>query len=400
MKHKLQVRLYDSLEALEELRPAWEDLLEQSATATIFSTWEWLVSWWHAFGADQKLLVLAFCDSSSRLVGLAPLVSTSLRIPGGASLRLIRLLGDGSQDSDNLDMPVRFGYEEECISTLLAYLSSAEVRWDICQFNTLPYDSAAGNVLLAQLNQHRWTHAISQDPRRAILLPETWGAYLQGLSYNERRNIARYRRSLDARYRVTVDKCSEMNELPVFLEALFELHQKRWVLRGELGTFASAARRQFYQEVARCFLERGWLELWLLRLNGKAVAAQFDFHYRDAVYALQQGFDPDHHEDRVGNILRASVLEKLIEAGVRHYDFLGGQNPYKSRWYPQASSYLNICFARPYTRGSLYLQIAKNAKEGKEWLRTHLPSFAWTLLHQINVVLRAEDANATIRQPK
>jgi CelD/BcsL family acetyltransferase involved in cellulose biosynthesis len=388
VKGNLQIRVYDSLDTLEDLRPAWKDLLVQSPAGTIFSTLEWLVPWWHAFGADQQLHVLALFDTSSRLVGLAPLASLSLRVSGGASLRVIRLMGDGSTDSDNLDMPVLPGYEEECASALMAHLSSPEVRWNLCQLNTLPHDSAVGNILLRHIKDRRWTCAVSQDPRRTILLPETWEAYLQGLSYNERRNIGRYRRKLESRQKISVHKCMQLSELSVFLEELFELHQKRWILRGEPGTFASTARRQFYYEVGRCFLEQGWLEFWLLRLDGKAVAAQFDFRFRDVVYALQQGFDPAHYEDRVGNILRATVLEQLIAAGVRQYDFLGGQSPYKSRWYPQESSYLNIQFARPYTRGSLYLQMTGRAKASKEWLRRRLPSSAWAVLHRMNVLLR------------
>ncbi|PYV02505.1 MAG: hypothetical protein DMG26_11290, partial [Acidobacteria bacterium] len=83
MGQPLQVRAYASLEELEGLLPAWDELLSHFATATTFSTWQWLVPWWRAYGRDQKLKVLAFFDPRETLVGLAPLASATQRISSG-----------------------------------------------------------------------------------------------------------------------------------------------------------------------------------------------------------------------------------------------------------------------------------------------------------------------------
>ncbi len=72
-RRSLQVRAYESLQDLQSLRPAWDDLLSAIPDASTFSTWEWLAPWWRAFGGGQQLMVLACFDESSRLVGLAPL---------------------------------------------------------------------------------------------------------------------------------------------------------------------------------------------------------------------------------------------------------------------------------------------------------------------------------------
>src|SRR5216683_2679850 len=112
----LTVRVYRDLDDLQTLVPAWEELLSAYPLATTFCTWEWLSSWWRAFGGGRQLLVLAFYDPSqcdhSQLVGLATLSLERHRLAGLMSLRKIRLMGDGSGDSDSLDMPVRPGWEE------------------------------------------------------------------------------------------------------------------------------------------------------------------------------------------------------------------------------------------------------------------------------------------------
>ena len=80
---KLALRVYESLEALQALLPAWEELLSEFPAATIFSTWEWLAPWWRAFGAGRNLMVLGFFDSNEKLVGLAPLAALSERVGPG-----------------------------------------------------------------------------------------------------------------------------------------------------------------------------------------------------------------------------------------------------------------------------------------------------------------------------
>lgn len=383
----LAARVYGSLSSLATLQPAWEELLSKFPAATIFSTADWLLPWWRAFGADQQLKVLGFFDSTQRLVALAPLSLSTHRAAGGMKLNLLRLMGDGSFDSDNLDMPVLPGYESAFADALLDYLETDALAWDFCQLNTLPGDSAAGCALASGLEGRQWPHFSSQRPWAVIHLPSSWEAYLQQLASENRNNLERYWRRLQRRYRVDIRKCTSERDLPDCLESLFCLHQKRWLLRGEPGTFASSVRREFYYDLSRTLLARGRLEFWLLDLDGKTVAAQFCFRYGDTVFLLQEGFDPDHAADRVGFVLRGHVLRQLIEGGVRHYDFLFGESPGKNRWAPQLQHYRDIHFAKPFGKGSLYLKLSHRAADSKESLRAHLPR-VFAFLHRMNIRLR------------
>jgi len=207
----------------------------------------------------------------------------------------------------------------------------------------------------------------------AITLPESWESYLAQLSENERTKLAYRTRRLEKAHVVRFRRCSEEAELPTCLETLFQLHKKRWQLRGQAGSFASEGRRKFYGLMARSFLARQWLEFWLLELNGRTVAAQFGFRYGDTFYILQEGFDPEYSTDSVGNVLRGHVLGQLIGEGVRHYDFLAGQEASKKRWGALPGNYLDIHLAKAFTRGSIYLRLRHDSKVTKEWLRAHLP---------------------------
>ena len=382
--NSLQIRVYQSLEQLETLRPAWAELLAEFPSATTFSSWEWLAPWWRAFGESRELLALAFLDDSGKLVGLAPLQISRRHVPLFFPLRVLGLWGDDSSDSDNLDIPVLPGYEALVVAALVEFLQREAARWDVCEFNTMPAESPVAAELVARLGERGWTSYRSQRVALAISLPETWEMYLRRLSSKERGKIAYYRNRLQKKYRTRFYRCQSGEEVFARLESLFALHRKRWQIQGQMGSFASTTRCRFYQEMAGLLAGHDELEFWLLDLDGKPAAAQFGFRHRDTVFQLQEGFDPAYFSDSVGYVLRAHVLEQLIARGVRRYDFLAGEAESKARWATEASYYLNQHFARPFSAGAAWLRAIHAKTESKEWLREHLPSDAWQVLHALN----------------
>jgi CelD/BcsL family acetyltransferase involved in cellulose biosynthesis len=383
--HCAWTQICQSLEELQPLVPQWEDLLASIPDASIFNTWEYLAPWWRAFSGGQKLQVLAFRDATSRLMGLAPLTLSAKRI-AGMNVRVVRLMGDGNY-SDHLDILARPGAEEGVAAALVELLAKRSSLWDICELNTLPSRSSCGGQVLRQLETEGWPHLVYSRPAAMVRLPETWECYLKLVSAMEREKIGRFSRRLERKYRARFYRSTKPDDLNTSLEHLFRLHQKRWELRGEPGSFRSVECRNFFQELSRSLLDRGELEFWRLELNGQAVAALFGLRYRDAVYALQGGFDPDYSADSVGYVLTAYIIKQLIAAGIRRYDFLAGSSPAKTRWGARAGSYLDIHFSRPYSLGSLCLHTHESGRNAKEWLRESLPSPVWNVLHRLRVGL-------------
>lgn len=367
---------------LQALYPVWKPLLQECSGPTIFSTPEWLGAWWCAFVSDNELVALVFRNALNEIVGLAPFYKDRLTGPLYFSVRRLRLVGDGSGDSDNLDLIVRRGYEEAYVQALLAWLTT-EPGWDVCELNTLPPDSSSLPEMIRELKACRWTCRQVETPRSTISLPEKWEDYLCQISKKEKTKINYYTNRLKRRFEVSFSRCTGENELQACLDTLFELHRKRWESRHEPGSFASTERRAFYYDMARSFLKQKWLEFWQLKLDGRTVAAQFGFRYRDTVYSLQEGFDPALSSDRVGYILRAHALKTLMMEGVRRYDFLGGENPSKDRWGAQISHYVDIHFARPHSRGGAYLRLDDAVRVSKGWLKSKLPASALEAVRRV-----------------
>ena len=369
----LQVKTLRTWDELEAIRPAWERILQSAETLTIFSTLEWLGAWWKVFAKDKELVALVLSNSEDGIVGVVPLYADRIETALPFRVRRLRFVGDGSEDSDNLDLIIRADYESACTQAFLSWLGS-NPGWDICELNTLPLDSVALPLLVSDLKRRKWTLRRLESPRTTILLPDTWESYLeQTISKKEKTKISYYTNRLQKRFQVSMTKCDDVTELPASLATLFGLHQKRWELKGGPGAFASAERCELYFNMAPALMARGWLEFWILRLDGKPTAVQYGFRYRNVVYSLQEGFDPAYSSERVGYVLRAHVLKTLIGQGVRQYDFLGGEETSKVRWGAEIGSYADIHFARPLTRGAIYLRTDLATRALKSWFRTNLP---------------------------
>lgn len=356
---------------LEGIRADWDKLLQGVPTASIFSTPEWLLSWFAAYGAGRQLFTVAFYDRSEGIIGLAPLTITLQRTPVG-HMRVLQLLGDGSNDSDNLEILAIPGREREVVSSLCDLLVSERGRWDMASFNTMPADSPMCRELRLELKRRHWmTHADSHSCC-AIPLPATWENYLQRQSPNERGKIRNLCRRLEKKYRVQYIRCCQPDELEDRLQQLFTLHSKRWQEKGQAGSFVVPERRTFYRLLSSVLLNRGSIELWILELNETPVAVQYALRHRKIVYFLQEGFEPELKTERVGHVLRARVLRELIESGVRRYDFLAGVTDSKLRWGAVTDEYLLLTFARPLTLGGAYVQICTTSRRIKDYLRPHV----------------------------
>lgn len=389
----VQTGTYLSWASLGDLIPRWEEILFDNPSLSIFSTLEWLQSWWEAFGASRRLIILTFSDERGSLFGVAPLYLENSKHPLLGRIKQLRFVGDGSGDSDNLDFIVRRGEENRFVSALMRWIA-AQKNCGVCSLNTLPADSSVAKILISRLEEAKWPLRQMSSPNSAVALPSTWESYLEGLSPKFRRLITRCRKKLDSEYEVRFRRCDKRTEIPEMLEALYSLHQKRWNSVNEPGSFGLDERRELYRRMTTAFLQRGWLELWTLELNGRPVAAQMSFRYRDRVYGLQEGFDTDFFSQHVGYVLRAGMFEHFIRSGVKTYDFLGGFNAQKQRWGAELGAYTNLQFATPWSIASCCLTLDKGAAVGKEWLRHHLPSAAWSMLHRVKVSFARETRNA------
>ena len=161
-----------------------------------------------------------------------------------------------------------------------------------------------------------------------VAIDRGWDAYLAGRSANFRQQVRRKERDLrrhGARFRLT----ESPDRLQADMDTLFALHRARWQ-NGD-SSFGSDTE-PFHREFARLALERGWLRLWILELDGAPAAAWYGFRFGNAESYYQAGRDPRWDRASVGFVLLAHTIREAAGDGMREYRLLDGGEPFKYRF--------------------------------------------------------------------
>jgi CelD/BcsL family acetyltransferase involved in cellulose biosynthesis len=315
----IEVNKYNDFLALEE---KWQDVLGRCSNHTVFSTWEWLTTWWKYFGNDRKL-VLLLAEHDDRILGIAPMMYTVYRMFG---LRRGKIEFISTEQADYNDF-ILTDKNEESIMLFLEYLNNLPEKWDCLDLIDIPQEANSLGQLRSVSKNLAKVHVCPY-----IRLPKSYDAFLRSLDYKKRKNLRRASRALEKDSRVDFVDCSGTQSFAEGMESFFELHQKRWESKGYPGVFGDQRLRRFHVDIARSFAEKGWLGLFLLRVFGRPVAAHYGFKYRSKFYSYLTGFDPRYSKYGVGSVLAAKIVANCIQDGLVEFDFLRGAEEYKERW--------------------------------------------------------------------
>jgi CelD/BcsL family acetyltransferase involved in cellulose biosynthesis len=133
-------------------------------------------------------------------------------------------------------------------------------------------------------------------------------------------------------HRVTFDRVEHEDQCREAIDLAIELHNMRWRGRGRSDAFHTDGLVGFHREFSSLALRRGWLRLYVLRIDQKPVACLYGFLYGTTFYFYQSGFDPAYQKLSVGLVSMGLAIKCAIEEGAREYDLLHGCEEYKSHW--------------------------------------------------------------------
>ena len=298
----------------DALRAEWSELAPR--TGSIFATWEWASLWWRHLGEERPLALASFREADGRLVGIVPFFLASRR-----PLRVVRLVGRGP--GDELGPICEPRDRVRVAAAFRAALAAAPFGWDVLVAENLRADSAwseiGGVVCLEQI----------PDP---VLEMEglTWEDFLASRSAKFRQQLKRNERRLSEDHGLQYRLAEDPERLDADLDALFTLHDSRWGEKTS-GVFAGgegALQRDF----AKAALERGWLRLWFLELEGEPRAGRLGFRFADVESGYQSGRNRDWDKFGIGFLLQARAIRASIEDGMREYRLLRGGEGYKGRF--------------------------------------------------------------------
>jgi CelD/BcsL family acetyltransferase involved in cellulose biosynthesis len=339
---KLACRVVTDSAELERLEPAWAALLERSASNEPTLSPPWLLTWWRVFGGREgrRLRCVVF-EEDGRLVGLAPLLCRWSWYRRCIPFRRLEPLASGEREadaicSDYLNIVAERGAEAVVAELLTRALISGKIgSWDELRIPLMDGGQPMAALLSDACRQAGlFTETVVTTHAPHIPLPPTWDAYLKSLTKKHRQQLRYALRDFDAWAGTdqTVEEVNAHADLSRGLAILTDLHKQRWRDTPEGGVFRSPLFNAFHDALLPRLLERNALQLLWLCARGRPVAAMYNIIWNNKVYFYQSGRDTSLPGDlRPGIVVIAKAIQKAIAAGLREFDFLGGDATYKTQ---------------------------------------------------------------------
>jgi hypothetical protein len=264
------------------LKEEWDDLYKNCPSATPFSSWEWLYSWWEAYkeGFGLRLVTLRDPASDGLLVGLLPLMVRHgrLLLLGGDRMSLYNPI------TPYKNVLIREGWEEPVAQAGARALKEMG-GWRVADLQELMPHSAAWELF------RYWDGPKTSVPITDYLLIRTnsWDELLSSLSRNARKTARRTLRHAEQ----DGLRCepADAEDAERAARTLVKLHRELWRGRRIDPEDLTPRYEAFMQAAARRMSARGIGRISEFRrqADGEVLVSQFLLFDKDFVGAYVIG---------------------------------------------------------------------------------------------------------------
>lgn len=293
----------------------------------------WLGNWWKVYGRGQEAYIVTVRDSQGTLCGLLPMY----RLETGREGRTLCAMGDGSTCTDYFSLLARQDDSTAICTEVGRWLARVSRDphdgWDLIDLDGLVGGDGAAAAMIETLHcEGAVSHASSRMSTWLKDTTDDWESHLARLSKTHRRKARRQKELLegseDLRCRVAATK----EEVRADLEVLMDLHQRRWTMVGEVGSFSTPASRGFLHAAAQDFFDQGQLQLASVAFDGRTICSELRIVGRDRVmYCYSTGMDMEFAKLEPGRLLNIQGLLYAYQHELRGIDCLRGDEVYKKR---------------------------------------------------------------------
>ncbi len=334
-----EVEVVSQWEEFLAMEEEWSHLHERSLQRdNPFLAHEWLRAWWEAFGGRTEMLVLRLL-AGERLIGIAPLMRGSSTYYG-LPVRLLSLITNNHTNRADLIVAEQPG---RCVAALLSFIHARARSWDMAQLNFVPADSPTA---AAAEQAPAFSLACAVQPSHdspVIPLDGNWESFYGRLDGHFRRNLRNREKRLE---RLGPVEYEELHDGPLhpFLQEIFAVGDRSWKAQGKTAVASTPALCRFYARLAELTQPKGRLSLHLLRVGGKPIAFHYSLRNDGAIYLLKTEYDTEYHPYSPGHQIQRHVLESAYRRGLRAFEFLGPDMPWKREWADRVRRHVKLLF--------------------------------------------------------
>jgi len=307
------------------MRSEWNQVLDGISDNTLFLSWERMTPGVKYLGQGSTLKILCATDGEE-ILGIAPLRKSGRFFNGHLMYNVIESLNFRA-------LGVLLAKRKaECLNMFLTHLYGQK-DWDFLYLNNVPETFSIVELLKKSSHSIPDLEVKEGEVSPYLTIPDSLDELFRGLTSNFRRNLRKRLRKLERKHgKVALKDHYELGSLEETMQIFFDIHQKRWMSRGELGAFKTKRNRDMFLYEARLFSEINCLRLRFLVVNDKPIAVFYGFEHKQVLYSMLSGFDPAYASYSPSNLLVLKTLERCIKEGIKELNFFGGYTSHKFNW--------------------------------------------------------------------
>jgi CelD/BcsL family acetyltransferase involved in cellulose biosynthesis len=312
MSNSISVTRLDDFEAIGATE--WNHLVGNSATGTVFQTYQWQRAWWQTFGDDARELLLLAAREHSQLVGIVALYLDQARV--------LRLVGHGKSDyADFLCAADR----EDVRAALWQRIVAEQGSWKRFELRHLPLTSPTA-AQLDSLNVDVLRNSTVSCP---TLLIDGHAEFFAKV--RKKKSLRRHHNYFRKQGDYQVEHLRQAGQILPHLDHFFQQHINRWAAIGQPSLFSDKINRRFYRAVAEHFDHTGWLCFTRLSMEEQPIAFHFGFVFNRTFIWYKPSFETDLARHSPGEALIWELFELAAVEELAEFDFTVGDEAFKKR---------------------------------------------------------------------
>ena len=310
------------------LHEEWNELLKNSDSDTIFLRWEWLYNWWQVYGKWPCRLFIIVARYKGHLVGIAPFyIKKHLGF-----FREINFLGSNIVCSDYLDFILFKKKEQIILSSICFFLKQNKKTWDVLQLSDMPSVSSSIDFIESFFIKYRMVINKKYTTCPYIKLNLPWDDIYNSYASILKNTIKRKSRKFEKTSNSGIVEIASVKDLETCFSEFLRLNKLSLKKRGVKSPFLEDDFLIFHKTVIHELLGKKKMKLYFLRKEGKYIAGIYILIHESKYYYYQSGFDPAYEKDSPGTLLFHYCIKAVHEKGAKEFDFLRGDEHYKSNW--------------------------------------------------------------------
>jgi hypothetical protein len=340
----------------------WRHLECSDGRGGLTNGWIWTRTWLDVFG-DLVPHVFVIGEVNNEPVGIVLVTQGVRQRRGPIPVRTVHIGTAGEPVPDSISagyhrVLVKESHRLEFSLALIDYIRKSSWRWEeLVMYGFAPEDAKPFLQAPGFWHVRREICRVSDlDAIRA-----SGGEVLPTLGKPTRRNLRRSIRELGV---IHTERATTVDHAKEILSELIELHQARWIAKGEPGAFASDRQRAFHFQLIESMIERNEIMLFRARTDTRSIGCKYGFIERNRMLTYQAGMNCFDGRINPGLVTNLLCMQQCLDLGMSEFDLMPADMRYKQELTNSTRELLYPVLSRM-TPKQLLLRYARNRRFGK-----------------------------------